>query len=318
MPDTSRVPVLVIGGTGMIGACLVHRLVAEGYAVSVFARPTSSLLRLQPVQQQIEIIRGDLTDKDGLRACVEKGAPQTVFHLASTPFNPPSIPVEIHLQVNVVGMVNLLEALRRCPETKLVFTGSANVYGEGSGSREDQALLPGNILGATKACATIWLQTYARLYKLAGVELRLYTPYGPWERPGRLISHTILSALKKQDIRMTSGNQERDYLFIDDVVDALMLAMTKPTPPGTVYNICSGQGVPIRDIVQRTLRLMGNPVKVELGALPTRPDEIWKFSGDNTAAHRALGWQPRIGLEEGLRRTIDWFVKNRDLAEQLT
>jgi nucleoside-diphosphate-sugar epimerase len=309
--------VLVTGGTGMIGANLVHRLVADGYQVSVLARPTSSLLRLRPVEKRIEIIEGDLVDAASVTAVVQHAAPQTVFHLASTPFNPPTIPTKTHLDVNVIGTANLLDALRGYPDAKFIFTGSANVYGQGANVGEDHPLLPGNLLGATKACATILMQTYSRLYGIPTVELRLYTPYGPLERPARLIPHTILSALKGEDIRMTTGGQERDYLFIDDVIDAMVLAIEKPVLPGSVYNICSGEGIPIRDIVQRVLGLMGDPVKVQLGAVPTRPDEIWTFSGCNTAAREMLGWQQQTSLDEGLRRTIEWFVKNRELAAQL-
>ncbi len=318
MSEASQARVLVTGGTGMIGANLIHRLVADGYSVAALARPTASLLRLQRVQSQITIHPGDLTDAQGVKDVVAKVVPDVVFHLASTPFNPPTIPTEDHLQVNVHGIVNLLEAMRASPGTKLIFTGSANVYGDGENLAEDHALLPGNMLGATKACATILMQTYSRLYGLPTVELRLYTPYGPWERPGRLIPHVILSALRGEEIRMTSGVQQRDYLYIDDVLDAMLLAMRKPLTPGVVYNICSGRGVPIREIVVRLLRLMGDPVKVLLGAVPTRPDEIWKFSGDNSKARKHLDWTSRIELEEGLERTIQWVTANRELVAQLT
>jgi nucleoside-diphosphate-sugar epimerase len=314
--DPARI--LVTGGTGMVGANLVHRLVAEGREVAVLARTGSSLLRLKPVEGRVELLRADLSDVEAVKTAVGRVRPHAIFHLASTPFNPPTIPVHTHLQVNVQGITNLLEAARALPETKFIFTGSANVYGDGSGLREDHPLLPGNLLGATKACATLLLQTYARLYGVPAVELRLYTPYGPWERPGRLVPHTILSALKGEDIRMTTGEQERDYLYIDDVVEAMLCSVSRPLPPGSVYNICSGHGVPVRDIVRQALRLMGDPVRVHLGAVPTRPDEIWKFSGDNVAARQALGWRPRTGLEDGLRRTIAWFVEHRELAGRLT
>jgi nucleoside-diphosphate-sugar epimerase len=310
--------ILVTGGTGMIGANLVHRLVKDGYDVSVLVRPSSSLLRLQPVSGRIRVLEGDLGNAEQTKDIVSQAVPQVVFHLASTPFNPPTIPTAAHLQVNVFGIANLLEAIRVSPETKIIFAGSANVYGEGEHVPESHALVPGNMLGATKACATILMQTYSRLYGIPSVELRLYTPYGPWERPGRLIPHTILSALGGQTIRMTSGAQERDYLFIEDVIEAMLLAMRKPLPAGAVVNICSGTGIPIREIVQRVLWLMGDPVEVQLGAMPTRPDEIWKFSGDNANARALLDWQPRTSLDDGLRKTIAWFRENRELAAQLT
>jgi nucleoside-diphosphate-sugar epimerase len=318
MSDIHGANVLVTGGTGMIGSNLIYRLVAELCRVFVLARPTASMLRLQPVASRMEVITGDLTSATNVLEAVRRAKPRFVFHLASTPFNPPTIPTQTHLETNVLGIANLLDAVRSTPETKFVFTGSANVYGDGEGIREDHPLLPGNMLGATKACATILMQTYSRLYGIPTVELRLYTPYGPWERPGRLIPHTILSALKGQDIRMTSGEQERDYLYIDDVVDAMLIVMRKKLRPGSVFNICSGRGIPIREIVERVLSLMGDPVQVHLGAVPTRPDEIWKFSGDNSAANKALGWQPRTTLDDGLQKTIDWFREHREVAAQLT
>jgi nucleoside-diphosphate-sugar epimerase len=315
MPGTR---VFVTGASGMIGANLVHRLVAEACAVTVFVRPTSSLLRLAPVESRITISRGDLADADTVAAAIDRAAPDIVYHLASTPFNPPSIPTRDHLNLNVHGIANLLDALRSRPSAKFVFTGSANVYGEGERVPETHALEPGNMLGATKACATILMQTYSRLYQLPTVELRLYTPFGPWERPGRLLPHVILSALKGEDIRMTAGTQERDYLYIDDVVDAMLRAASHPLPPGTVLNICSGIGTPVRDIVVRMLALMGDPVRVQLGAVPTRPDEIWKFSGDNSLAMRMLDWSPKTSLEVGLKRMLDWYRAHQDIAWKLT
>src|SRR6185295_10595037 len=124
----------------------------------------------------------------------------------------------------VLGTLHLLEALRTLPIKRLVVTGSIAEYGSGSMLREDSPLLPATLLGAAKVNASILVQTFARLYGLPAVILRLCLPYGPWENPRRLVPHTILSALGGRDIEMTEGKQQRDLVYIDDIVSALLLA----------------------------------------------------------------------------------------------
>ena len=302
----------------MIGANLAHRLVADGHQVFLLIRESSNRVRLQSIKDRIQIFVADVLDSAAVRHVVQQVDPEVVYHLASTPFNPPTISARTHMQVIMMGTLNLLEALVDRPGVRVVYTGSAAEYGSGSQLCEDSPLMPGTILGAAKAAASILMQTYARLHQMETVVLRLFAPYGRWEHPRRLIPHTILSALDGRDVPISQGKQQRDYCYIDDVVDALILTGTRPVPSGAVFNICSGQGVPIRDVVELTLELMGNPVRVLVGALPTRPDEIWEMSGDITAAREVLGWEPRTRLEDGLRKTIAWFAENRELVSLLT
>ena len=310
--------VLVTGAAGMIGANLTHRLVADGYQVSVFLRPRTNRLRLELVERALDIHEADMTDASAVEAAVTAVKPDIVFHLASTIWGKqPAASSAAHVEVNILGTVHLLEALRTIPGTRLVFTSSSAVYGAGLQLREYQFLSPGTVYGASKAATTILLQTYARLYQLSTVTLHLFMPYGPWEHPNRLIPHTILSALEGRDVLMTLGHQQRDLIYIDDVVEALLLAATKPLAPGAVFNIGSGVGVPVREVVERLLRLLGDPVKPVFGAMPMRPDEIMEMSADITAAKMYLEWEPRTSLEDGLRRTIAWFREHRELATQL-
>lgn len=308
--------IFITGGAGMIGANLAHRLVGDGHELFILARPGSSLYRLQPIENKIHILIGDITDKESVRDCLRETKPEIVYHLAATRLNPPTADSETHFQVNVLGTLHVLEALRELEGSRLVFTGSSTEYGTEERLSETNPLMPGTVLGASKAAATLLVQTHARLYGTNAVVLRLFTPYGPWDPPHRLIPHTILSALQGKDVTTTAGKQERDFVYIDDVVDALIKAAAAPLQTGSIFNIGSGTSASVREMAGLILKLMGQPVKILAGALSTRSDEIDRMSADITLAREALGWEPQIGIEEGLRRTIAWFTEHHKLVPQ--
>ena len=161
------------------------------------------------------------------------------------------------------------------------------------------------------------VQSAARLNGLQAVELRLFGPFGPWENARRIIPDTILTALSGRDVEIGHGGQERDFIYMDDVIDAFLLAAGGAAPAGAVFNIASGTGRPIKEVVSRILHTMGDPVGFHCGVRPSRPDEIWTISGDVSSAESVLGWHPRIDFDEGLRRTIQWFAEHRDIAHLL-
>ena len=300
--------ILMTGGTGMVGMNLALRLASEGDTVFYFCRPSADPRKTALLRKTGEILSGDIIDASTVKAAVDTASPDIVFHLASTAFNTAHTAQE-HFQVIALGTLHLLEALRGSSVQRLVVTGSIAEYGSGSLIREDHPLLPATFLGAAKANASLLVQTFARLHALPSVILRLCMPYGPWENSKRLIPHTILSALGGRDISMTEGNQQRDFVYIEDVVRALLLAARQNVPAGSVFNIGSGDGIPVRDVVTRILEIMGHPVKASMGAVPTRPDEIMKMSADNSRARSQLGWKPAVSLDEGLRLSLAWFSK---------
>lgn len=307
--------ILVTGGGGMIGASLVRRLLADGARVHVLSRTKDIPARLAGLD--IACTGLDYSDSAAVVAAVAAAAPDVLFHLASSPFNPPTTPAAVHLAGNAFATLNLLEAVRSRPETRFVATASAAEYGAGAGLTEESPRSPGTIYGATKLCASVLVETYARSANVKASNLVLFTPFGPWERASRLIPHTILSALRGETVRIGHGGQKRDYLFVDDVVDALLRAAAAEQPPGTTLNISSGVSRAIRDVVERILDLMGRPVGLETNPGATRPDEIWDLSGSPARAGRLLGWRPTTDFDDGLRRTIDWFRRNQNLAHTL-
>ena len=304
--------ILVTGGSGMVGSNLIPRLVSEGALVYAFARPSTQFSNLDLGKDQVMVMEGDITDRASLDVAVNQVRPEIMFHLASTPFNQVNLNSQRHMDVNAIGTLNLLESAKQISGVKVIFTGSIAAYGGGSNLHEDLPMLPSTLLGASKACASILIGTYARLYNLNTVELRLFSPYGPWENPTRFIPHVITSALLGNDISMTSGVQERDYVYIGDVIDALVTSAMVAIPSGSVLNIGSGVGTPIRCMAKQILKIMGNPVNLSLGSVTTRDDEIMEMSADITAAKNTLNWEPKTTLPDGVKKSIDWFRGHPD------
>ena len=290
----------------MIGANLVPRLVTDGFHVGVLTRAAAPAPGLAGVANRIQYLMADLLDREAVRRAVEEFDPEGVVHLASTVFNPPPTN-DAHMHVNVVGLTNLLDALSSRNGLRIVHAGSAAQYGSGNGLRETAPERPATWLGFSKSCASFVLHGVGRMHGFETVELRLFTPFGPWEAPRRLIPHTVLSVLRGETVKLSDGRPERDFVYIDDVVEAFISALTRPLPPGTVLNIASGVGRSVASVAHRILELMSGDVQVQFGTQTVRPDEIWKMTADISRAADVLNWQPKVEFDDGLGRTINWF-----------
>ncbi len=317
--------VLVTGATGFLGANLLLRLLASGAEVTLLARTPQASARLDGLLRTLArggyprptIIPGDLLDSSVVHAAVGS-RPQVVFHLAAAGVNP-AAETRAVLQTNILGTWNLLEACKRLDLQRFVYSGSCSEYGSGRDLSEEMLPAPTTAYGASKASAGILVRTYAQTFGLPAVHLRPFMAYGPLERRGRLVPNTILSGLAGCEIRMTAGEQERDFVYVDDVVEGFLLAAVCPAEDcvGQVINLSSGQGTKIREVVSLILEIISCPVRPQFGALPYREGETWQQSGANRRARELLGWSPRTSLPEGLERTVNWIMENRELAQSL-
>jgi len=299
--------ILFTGGGGMIGANLVRHALGERARVFVTARTPACPPNLSEVAGSIACLQADLRDPEAIRRAVDAAQPEIVVHLAATAFNPPPAASD-HVDVNVRGTANLLQALAGQNGLRFIQAGSGAQYGDGDGLREDAPERPANWLGMTKSAAAQLVHGAGRLYGWRTVELRLFTPFGPWEGRHRLIPHVILSALAGDTVSIRNPRPERDFVFIGDVVRAFHNAMTLDVPGGLTINIASGQGRSVGEVAGEILALMGKSGCLSVQPSEVRADEIWRCSADISKAREMLDWRPEVRFSEALRRTIDWFT----------
>lgn len=307
----------VTGVSGFVGSHLARRLVGAGADVTVLVRAGSHRFRIADIAHELHLVEGDCSDVGSVGRMLDAAKPQIVFHAAAAGVAP-STSSESVLRTNVFGAFAIANGCANAGVERLICFGSSFEYGEGRALSEESSLSPTTVYGASKAAGTILAQAIGRSTGLKVVSIRLFTPYGPWERATRLIPSAIVSGLRCRDMNMTGGEQERDLIYIDDAVEGVLLAAGSDTAVGTVLNLCSGQGTKMRSAVELIYRLLGQPASIHFGAIPYRTGEMFFQTGTNKLARMHLGWQPTVDLEEGLRRTIDWYRAHNDLFDQLS
>lgn len=315
--------VLVTGGGGFIGSRLCERLVQSGATVRAFVRYTSraeiGLLRfLEPdILKKIEIIRGDLRDFSAVAQAL-RGV-DIVFHLGALISIPYSYvhPVET-VQTNLLGTLNILEACRKSG-AKLVHTSTSEVYGTALRVPidEDHPLQGQSPYSASKIGADKLVESYFRSFGLPTVTVRPFNTYGPGQSTRAVIPTIITQALAGGVVRLGNLDAIRDFTYLDDTVEGFLLTAQADTWNGETYNLGSGEEISIGAIAALIFRLMGKQAEIQLEKSRLRPEksEVLRLISDNRKAKLELGWQPTVGMEEGLQRTIRWIGEHLDLYQ---
>jgi nucleoside-diphosphate-sugar epimerase len=300
---------LVTGGSGFIGSHVVRRLLADGADVVVLSSSSSvTPERLADVAGGIEVVQANLRDVASLERAMKTARPDLVVHLgALTHVGRSFFRVEETIQTNIQGTVNLLGTLDGNFE-RFVYVGTSDVYGDGEVPfTEDQAVRPLSPYAVSKYAAERFCRMYGQAYSWPIVCVRPFNTYGPGQSVDRIIPEIIVAGLRREALKMTGGQQTREFTYVDDVVDAIVRAATRDGVAGEVLNIGRGEEVSMRTLATTVLRLLGDPIQPEFGALPDRPNEIWRMFGDSRRAQTLLGWSPAHTLEDGLARTIEWY-----------
>jgi nucleoside-diphosphate-sugar epimerase len=216
--------------------------------------------------------------------------------------------VEECFDVNAKGTANLLDMTAAA--RKFIYLSTSEVYGDQGQVpfRESMCPRPASPYAITKYAGELYCRMKQRTETGRSIVLlRAFNTYGPYQSAKAVIGELIVNSLRGLPIQATKGEQTREFNFVGDIVDGLIKAANHDGAIDGPVNLGSGQEVAIRDLIAKVVALTGTSSSVQMGAIPYRPNEIWRMCADNTRAREILGWKPSVDLEEGLRQTIDWF-----------
>jgi UDP-glucuronate 4-epimerase len=304
---------LVTGVAGFVGSTIAARLAAEGWDVVGLdaltdyydvALKKENLARL-PESVQVSTERIQDVDLDALLADVD-----VMFHQAGQPGVRSSWGREfqIYLDENIWATQLLLEAARSAPRlTRLVYASSSSVYGDAARypTVETDRPAPLNPYGVSKLAAEHLCTLYAENFGVPTVSLRYFTVFGPRQRPDMAFTRFLTAAATSTPITLYgTGEQVRDFTFVDDVVEANVRAATLDVAPGTVVNIAGGTNVSVNEVLEIMERTTGRSIAVD--RRPKSDGDVLRTGGDASLAREVLGWRPRVGIEEGIARQWEW------------
>ena len=299
---------VVTGGAGFIGSNIVGALTRDGHPVTVLDNLSSGYESNLLPFSSVRFVKGDVRDPEAVATALE-GA-DVVFHLAASVGNKRSIDDPVtDAEINVLGTIRILEAARKYGVRKIVVTSSAGIFGELKTLpiREDHQVEPDSPYGCTKLCQEKLCLAYAKLYGIDAVALRYFNVYGPNQRfdaYGNVIPIFAFSMLRGEPLTIFGdGEQTRDFIHVDDVVQANIKAAHTPSISGA-YNIASASRITINELVRLLERASGITPKVSHG--PERPGDVRHSLADISKAQAAFGFSPIVGLEEGLRDYMRW------------
>jgi nucleoside-diphosphate-sugar epimerase len=306
--------VLITGANGFIGANLAETLVHRGADVHALVRPGAPLWRLHGILPQMRLHQANLLQDEALRETAEKIRPEWIFHFAVRRGSVSQSERLDTLQTNVLGLFNLLEAIAPLDYRCFVYAGSSLEYGpRDEPLSEADNLLPKTFFGATKAASTIICRQYAQANKRPIVMLRIFSVYGYWEPPTRLIPTAIMTAFGNGEMDLTAPGYRRDFVFIEDVVDACLMAINVEDPWGKIINIGSGQQWTNEEAIEAIQEITGRTIRVRVGSYPARGSDTSHWVADIQRARLLLGWEPRHTLHQGLKKTVAWFRLHQEM-----
>ena len=312
--------VLVTGATGFIGRRLVHRLAEVGAQVHAAAlSPDKAKPAVGHSHSAVRRLVFDLRDAKAVQVAVTEAAPQIIFHLAAVGVTDPSVDPALALAVNVGGAVHLLESLREREVERVVLAGTCYEYGAAFEHEAQKAsesnnrtvcFDPFNAYAASKVAAWAFGRMYWRAHGSPVVTMRPFQVYGPGQPSHTLTPAAIHAALTGDDFPMTLGEQKRDFIYVEDVVDGILAAAAAPGIEGQSLDLGTGRVHTVRQVVERIWALTGARGQMRPGALPYRSGAVMHLVADAERTARLTGWRAQVGLEEGLKRVIEDISKN--------
>jgi len=304
--------ILITGGSGFIGMHLLNKLLIDSYQIACIDLFYNQAY-IKKYGNRVQLFTGDLLDKNFLNSCMVDFAPNYVYHLAGSKSRTNTISeFKTSNEINYLGTLNLFESLLACPDLKLVtILGTIEEYGNtDSPFIENSRELPNSAYGLSKLSATKLAMIFNQQFKFPVVVMRPSIVFGPNQGIDMFIPALIKALLTNHNFKMTEGYQLRDFIYIEDLTDALIKVLICNGLEGEIINIASGFSIKIKDIALQIAGLIKNTDNLKFGELPYRDSEIMEYAVDIFKASKLLQWHPKIKLSDGLKKTIEFYQKD--------
>jgi len=313
--------ILVTGGAGFIGSHLVDSLLWSGQEVTVldnfnnFYNPDIKRDNIRPHRDfpNYRLVEGDIRDAGLVDDCFRDASFTEVIHLAAMAGVRPSIkdPV-LYQEVNLMGTMNLLETCRKYQVKKFLFASSSSVYGNNEKvpfSEDDPVDHPISPYASTKKSGELMVYTYHHLYDIKAVCLRLFTVYGPRQRPEMAIHLFTDKIFRGEAITLFGrGNSRRDYTYIDDIVSGIIKCRLSDFDY-EIFNLGRSDTVELNKLVHILEKHIGK--KAEINYLPEQPGDVRQTFADISKARGVLGFEPQVSIDEGIEKFVKWYIQER-------
>ncbi|MFA4934085.1 MAG: NAD-dependent 4,6-dehydratase LegB [Candidatus Omnitrophota bacterium] len=313
--------VLVTGAGGFIGSHLTEKLLASGYIVKAFvhynSRNSWGWLESSKCKERLEIISGDVRDADIVRHAMCDV--EIVFHLAALIGIPYSYcSPEAYVETNIKGSLNILQAAKDLGVKKIVITSTSEIYGTAQSVpiAETHPINPQSPYAATKSAADLLALSFYRSFNLPVAIVRPFNTYGP-RQSARAVIPTIITQILygKKNIKLGAISPTRDLTYVEDTVNGFICAGESSKSTGEIINLGTNSEISIEDLARLISRYLNKNIKIESEKNRQRPvkSEVERLMADNAKAGRLLNWSPEYSLERGLKKTIEWFKKNKGI-----
>jgi nucleoside-diphosphate-sugar epimerase len=301
---------LVTGASGQLGSFLTRLLLRKGHEVAALVRPQSDLWRLSDLLPGVKLVYGNLSTVDQVASEIRSISPEIVFHLAWYGVTREYRNDPDQINQNLLGSVKLLQVVLNSGCRCWVGIGSQEEYGPCNGLlREDLPPKPVNVYGVTKLCTGLLSQQLCETANVRSIWFRLLATYGPKDDLRHFIPGLIIKLLASERPALTPGEQKWDYLYVEDACQAIYHAAVKSSARG-IFNLASGEVYSVRSIAERIRDLIDPSLPLGFGEIAYRPDQMMRLQAD-VSRLKAIGWVPKVSLDEGLKATVSWYKTHR-------
>jgi len=310
---------LITGASGFVGSNLIRKLIDENQELTILVREDSDLWRINDLIPKIQTFKTDLSNYEKLEKIISDINPDFVYHLGTYGGYPFQTNIQKITQVNVINTINLFESLSKCNNLKLIINfGSSSEYGlKSTPMNENDEAVPITVYGISKLTQTKFAKFYSKNMNLPIVTLRLFSVFGPFEEPGRLIFDIMTSIIKGKTIELSSPFPRRDFVYVRNVIQAIETTINAKNVVGEIFNIGTGVMHSVQDVVNNVLEIAKSDNKISWGIKQKRVfDNMTPWVSDTEKTKKILKWKPKYSFMEGLLHTYKWYLNNQQIWDK--